>query len=115
MLALATAYMMLKQTPRARNLLKRIAKTNWSIVDADEFEKSWLLLADIYVHSGKYDMATELLKRCLSHNKVGVAHFTQKVFFFFFFLSLNCVWPFNKVAVFYANVFVLIIFSTVLL
>lgn len=110
MLALATAYMMLKQTPRARNLLKRISKMNWNIVDADEFEKSWLLLADVYVHSGKYDMATELLKRCLSHNKVGAAGFTQKGG-----LTLDCVWPFNKAAVFYVNVFVLIIFSTVLL
>ena len=55
LLAMATAYMILKQTPRARNQLKRIAKMNWSIVDADEFEKSWLLLADIYIHSGKYD------------------------------------------------------------
>uniref|UniRef100_A0A3P8VGK7 Tetratricopeptide repeat domain 21B n=1 Tax=Cynoglossus semilaevis TaxID=244447 RepID=A0A3P8VGK7_CYNSE len=69
LLAMATAYMMLKQTPRARNQLKRIAKMNWSIVDADEFEKSWLLLADIYIHSGKYDMAGDLLKRCLNHNK----------------------------------------------
>lgn len=69
LLAMATAYMMLKQTPRARTQLKRISKMNWSIVDADEFEKSWLLLADIYIHSGKYDMATELLKRCLHHNK----------------------------------------------
>uniref|UniRef100_A0A8C3AZP6 Tetratricopeptide repeat domain 21B n=1 Tax=Cyclopterus lumpus TaxID=8103 RepID=A0A8C3AZP6_CYCLU len=69
LLAMATAYMMLKQTPRARNQLKRIAKMNWSIVDADEFEKSWLLLADIYIHLGKYDMAGELLKRCLNHNK----------------------------------------------
>lgn len=68
---MATAYMMLKQTPRARNQLKRIAKMNWSIVDADEFEKSWLLLADIYIHSGKYDMAGDLLKRCLNHNKVN--------------------------------------------
>ncbi|XP_047456224.1 tetratricopeptide repeat protein 21B [Mugil cephalus] len=69
LLAMATAYMMLKQTPRARNQLKRIAKMNWSIIDADEFEKSWLLLADIYIHSGKYDMAVELLERCLNHNK----------------------------------------------
>uniref|UniRef100_A0A8D3AN31 Tetratricopeptide repeat domain 21B n=1 Tax=Scophthalmus maximus TaxID=52904 RepID=A0A8D3AN31_SCOMX len=69
LLAMATAYMMLKQTPRARNQLKRIAKMNWSIVDADEFEKSWLLLADVYIHSGKYDMAGDLLKRCLNHNK----------------------------------------------
>lgn len=70
LLAMATAYMMLKQSPRARNQLKRIAKMNWSNVDADEFEKSWLLLADIYIHSGKYDMAGDLLKRCLNHNKV---------------------------------------------
>lgn len=70
LLATATAYMMLKQTTRARNQLKRIGKMNWSIVDADEFEKSWLLLADIYIQSGKYDMAGDLLKRCLNHNKV---------------------------------------------
>ncbi|XP_048050611.1 tetratricopeptide repeat protein 21B isoform X1 [Megalobrama amblycephala] len=69
LLAMATAYMILKQTPRARNQLKRIAKMNWNIRDADEFEKSWLLLADIYIQSGKYDMAGELLKRCLRHNK----------------------------------------------
>uniref|UniRef100_A0A8C9YUL6 Tetratricopeptide repeat domain 21B n=1 Tax=Sander lucioperca TaxID=283035 RepID=A0A8C9YUL6_SANLU len=69
LLAMATAYMVLKQTPRARNQLKRIAKMNWSLVDADEFEKSWLLLADIYIHSGKYDMAGDLLKRCHNHNK----------------------------------------------
>ncbi|XP_035995285.1 tetratricopeptide repeat protein 21B isoform X2 [Fundulus heteroclitus] len=69
LLAMATAYMMLKQTARARNQLKRIAKMNWNVADADEFEKSWLLLADIYIHSGKYDMAGDLLKRCLNHNK----------------------------------------------
>ncbi|KAJ8385445.1 hypothetical protein AAFF_G00188970 [Aldrovandia affinis] len=69
LLGMATAYMILKQTPRARNQLKRIAKMSWNDIDADEFEKSWLLLADIYIQSGKYDMAGELLKRCLHHNK----------------------------------------------
>uniref|UniRef100_A0A3B3R4B6 Tetratricopeptide repeat domain 21B n=1 Tax=Paramormyrops kingsleyae TaxID=1676925 RepID=A0A3B3R4B6_9TELE len=69
LLGMATAYMILKQTPRARNQLKRIAKMNWNAIDADEFEKSWLLLADIYIQSGKYDMAADLLKRCLHHNK----------------------------------------------
>ncbi|KAG9340863.1 hypothetical protein JZ751_020056 [Albula glossodonta] len=69
LLGMATAYMILKQTPRARNQLKRIAKMNWNDIDADEFEKSWLLLADIYIQSGKYDMAGDLLKRCLRHNK----------------------------------------------
>ncbi|XP_054978983.1 tetratricopeptide repeat protein 21B [Sorex araneus] len=69
LLGMATAYMILKQTPRARNQLKRIAKMNWNPVDAEDFEKSWLLLADIYIQSAKYDMAEELLKRCLRHNK----------------------------------------------
>ncbi|XP_042192463.1 tetratricopeptide repeat protein 21B [Callorhinchus milii] len=66
---MATAYMISKQTPRARNQLKRIAKLNWNAIDAEEFEKSWLLLADIYIQSGKFDMAGDLLKRCLRHNK----------------------------------------------
>ncbi|XP_075036827.1 tetratricopeptide repeat protein 21B isoform X1 [Mixophyes fleayi] len=69
LLGMATAYMILKQTPRARNQLKRISKMNWNPVDAEEFEKSLLLLADIYIQSGKYDMAGELLKRCLRHNR----------------------------------------------
>ncbi|XP_077996608.1 tetratricopeptide repeat protein 21B-like [Glandiceps talaboti] len=69
LLGMATAYMMMKQTPRARNQLKRIAKMNWNSMDAEDFEKSWLLLADIYIQSGKYDMATELLKKCLQHNQ----------------------------------------------
>ncbi|XP_025066743.1 tetratricopeptide repeat protein 21B isoform X2 [Alligator sinensis] len=69
LLGMATAYMILKQTPRARNQLKRIAKMNWNPIDAEEFEKSWLLLADIYIQSAKYDMAGELLKRCLRHNR----------------------------------------------
>ncbi|XP_028292387.1 tetratricopeptide repeat protein 21B [Gouania willdenowi] len=69
LLAMATAHMMLKQIPKARNHLKRIAKMNWNIIDADEFEKSWLLLADNYIHSGKYDLAGDLLQRCLNHNK----------------------------------------------
>ncbi|XP_048728803.1 tetratricopeptide repeat protein 21B-like isoform X2 [Ostrea edulis] len=66
---IAAAYMVLKQTPRARNQLKRIAKNNWTMQDAEDLEKGWLLLADIYIQTGKYDMATELLKRCLQHNK----------------------------------------------
>uniref|UniRef100_A0A8C5LIB4 Tetratricopeptide repeat protein 21B n=1 Tax=Jaculus jaculus TaxID=51337 RepID=A0A8C5LIB4_JACJA len=69
LLGMATAYMILKQTPRARNQLKRIAKMTWNPVDAEEFEKSWLLLADVYIQLAKYDMAEELLKRCLRHNR----------------------------------------------
>ena len=33
-------------------------------------EQSWLLLADIYIQSGKYDMSIELLKKCIQFNQV---------------------------------------------
>ncbi|XP_043922881.1 tetratricopeptide repeat protein 21B-like [Protopterus annectens] len=68
-LAMAQAFMILKQTPRARNQLKRLSKTKWNSSDAMDLEKSWLLLADIYIKAGKHDNATELLKRCLKYNK----------------------------------------------
>ena len=67
---MATAHMILKQIPRARNQLKRIAKMTWNSLDAEEFEKSWLLLADIYIQTNKLDMAIELLKKCISYNQV---------------------------------------------
>jgi len=69
LLGMATAYTMLKQTPRARNQLKRITKIPWNSEDSNDFEKSWLLLADIYIQSGKFDMAQDLLKKCLQYNK----------------------------------------------
>ena len=67
---MAIGHMIMKQTPRARNQLKRIAKMQWNSHDADEFEQSWLLLADIYIQAGKYDMAIELLKKCTHYNQV---------------------------------------------
>ena len=70
-LGMAIGHMILKQTPRARNQLKRIAKMTWNSEDADEFEQSWLKLADIYVQAGKYDMAMELLKKCTRYNQVA--------------------------------------------
>ena len=64
-LGMATAYQLLKQTPRARNQLKRVAKHSWNFEDAEHLERCWLLLADIYIQGGKYDMATELLRKVL--------------------------------------------------
>ena len=61
--------MVLKQAPRARNQLKRVAKATWTMADAEYLEKCWLLLGDIYIQNGKYDMATDLLKRCVQHNR----------------------------------------------
>ncbi|XP_021562079.1 tetratricopeptide repeat protein 21A [Carlito syrichta] len=69
LLALAQAYMILKQTPKARTQLKRLAKVPWALAEADDLEKSWLLLADIYCQGGKFDLAWELLQRCVLYNK----------------------------------------------
>ncbi|KAJ3318719.1 Tetratricopeptide repeat protein 21B [Blyttiomyces sp. JEL0837] len=69
LLGIAVAHMMLKQPPRARNQLKRIAKMDWTPEFADDFEKSWLLLADIHIQGGKFDLATDLLKKALEQNK----------------------------------------------
>ncbi|XP_078279665.1 tetratricopeptide repeat protein 21B-like [Rhinoraja longicauda] len=69
LLAVAQACMVLKLIPRARNQLKRITKLPWNLKDAEEFEKSWLLLSDIYIKAGKYDLAMDLLKHCLQYNQ----------------------------------------------
>ena len=43
---------MLKQTPKARNQLKRVTKIPYKPDEGDEFERSWLLLADIHIQVG---------------------------------------------------------------
>uniref|UniRef100_A0A4W3HWY6 Tetratricopeptide repeat domain 21A n=1 Tax=Callorhinchus milii TaxID=7868 RepID=A0A4W3HWY6_CALMI len=69
LLAIAQACMVLKLVSRARNQLKRITKIDWNSMDAEAFEKSWLLLSDIYIKAGKFDLAMDLLKRCLQYNQ----------------------------------------------
>ncbi|KAH6929544.1 hypothetical protein HPB50_002626 [Hyalomma asiaticum] len=66
-LGIATAHMILKQVPRARNQLKRVMKAPWNF--GEYLEKCWVLLADIYIQSGRYDVSTDLLKRVLQYNK----------------------------------------------
>ncbi|KAM6170606.1 tetratricopeptide repeat protein 21A [Rhynchocyon petersi] len=69
LLAVAQAYTLLKQIPKARTQLKRHAKAPWVLAEAEDLEKSWLLLADIYCQGGKFDLASELLRRCVLYNK----------------------------------------------
>ena len=66
---LSQAYLMLKQAPKARNHLKRVAKMPFMASLVDDFERGWLLLSDVYIQGGKYDLAEELCKRCLASNK----------------------------------------------
>lgn len=68
-LGLATAHIMLKQNQRAKNQLKRVAKTPWNFEDAENLERCWLILADLYIQAGKNDMAHDLLEKVIAHNK----------------------------------------------
>uniref|UniRef100_A0A182Q0B7 Tetratricopeptide repeat protein 21B n=1 Tax=Anopheles farauti TaxID=69004 RepID=A0A182Q0B7_9DIPT len=66
---MAVTHVILKQSQRAKNQLKRVAKHTWTFEEAEYLEKCWLLLADLYNQAGKYELATDLLKRVLQHNK----------------------------------------------
>lgn len=46
---MAAAFMMTKNPTRARNELKHSQKSNWTVEEAEDLEKSWLLLADIHI------------------------------------------------------------------
>ena len=70
LMGIASAHMILKQVPRARNQLKIASKVPWMPENAQDFEQAWLLLADIFIQSGKYDVALDLLKKCVMYNKV---------------------------------------------
>lgn len=72
LLGIAAAHTMLKQSQRAKNQLKRVAKNIWTFQDAEYLERCWLLLADYYVQSAKYDLAYELLKRIIQYNRMSV-------------------------------------------
>lgn len=68
-LAISIGYMLDKQTTKARNFLKTMARFPYNQLEAQVFEDSWLLLSDIYIQSGKYDLAQENCKKALFHNK----------------------------------------------
>jgi tetratricopeptide repeat protein 21B len=69
LVGMSTALQLMKQTPKARNHLKRVAKAPYFAEDGDHFERGWLMLADIYIEGGKFDLAQDLLKRALQSNK----------------------------------------------
>eukprot|EP00742_Colponemidia_sp_Colp-10_P012591 GILJ01014162.1.p1 GENE.GILJ01014162.1~~GILJ01014162.1.p1 ORF type:complete len:1286 (+),score=269.23 GILJ01014162.1:27-3860(+) len=69
LVGLAITLQMMKQTPKARNFLKRVSKANYNPAVDDDHERGWLLLADIYIQNGKYDLALDVLKRATQANK----------------------------------------------
>lgn len=54
---------------KPRNILKRIAKLPYKEIYHDEFEQSYIILAEMYSTKEKYDLAHELSRRCLVLNK----------------------------------------------
>ena len=48
----------------------RAITCTYVLQEAESFERGWLMLADVYIQAGKYDMALELLKKCLQYNQV---------------------------------------------
>ena len=69
LLCLANGNHLLHQPAKARNYLKRISKMKFNLFYVDEFEQSYLLLAEMYVELGKFEIATELCKKTLHVNK----------------------------------------------
>eukprot|EP01038_Epipyxis_sp_PR26KG_P004303 gene4303-6099_t len=68
-LGMSTGFMIEKNQHKARNLLKRVGKMEMSNHDGEDFEKANLLLAKFYIDKAKNDLAQELCKRTLVHNK----------------------------------------------
>jgi len=68
LLGMSIAFMLEKSTTKARNALKRIAKMSYSHDLAEEFERGYLLLADIYIKKSKFDLSEDLCNRCLKYN-----------------------------------------------
>lgn len=75
---MASAYILLKQSQRARNQLKRVSRNQWTFEDAEYLERCWLLLADLYIQSNKNDIAIDLLNKVLLHNKSCVKAYELK-------------------------------------
>lgn len=69
LLAMAVGFLLINQTPKARNQLKRISKLQFCHEDAEEFERAWLTLVELYIQGGKFDMAQELCRKCLTYNQ----------------------------------------------
>lgn len=72
LLVMSQGLIIQKQVTKARNQLKRIAdlaKKGYNAEFMDDFEKAWLLLAEIYIQSSKYDLASSLCHLAKDHNR----------------------------------------------
>ncbi|XP_066906495.1 tetratricopeptide repeat protein 21B [Halyomorpha halys] len=68
-LGLGQCYFAQKQYNRAKVLLKQVARTPWTMEEAEYLERLWLLLAELHITNGNSDLASELLNKVLLHNQ----------------------------------------------
>lgn len=66
---LCTGLLIQKLPPKARSHLKRLEKIAYNQKFAGDFEKGWIMLANIYIQNGKYSNSQPLLERALMYNK----------------------------------------------
>ncbi|KAL3683406.1 hypothetical protein R1sor_001428 [Riccia sorocarpa] len=69
LLAIATALTLLKQTSKTKNQLRILERMTYKWENGEDFERAWLMLADILMQAGKTDAADELCRRCLKYNR----------------------------------------------
>lgn len=72
LVAMSQGLIIQKQQTKARNQLKRVAdlaKKGYNPEYMDDFERGWLLLAEIYIQSSKYDLASALCHLAKDHNR----------------------------------------------
>lgn len=66
--AQAIAMLANNKSADVRNTLKSLNKIPYFPEFSEDFERGWLLLAQIYSDGGNPDLATELLSKCLKYN-----------------------------------------------
>jgi len=59
----------LKKSSDAKNFLKPVVTSDYQLHFAEYFELAWILMADYYISTNKYDLAEAELKKCLKYNK----------------------------------------------
>jgi tetratricopeptide repeat protein 21B len=67
--ASAIGKLVLQKQQEAKNILKNLSFIPYQAEFAEEFERGWLILADIYIENASNDLAKEMLTLCLKFNK----------------------------------------------
>ena len=66
---LATAHLIQGNTQKAQTCLKRLKEMEWKYEYADDFERGFLLMTDLYGRASKFDKARMAALRCIAYNQ----------------------------------------------